>query len=154
VFTFAFAPSAPGTVFAGTYRSGVYRSTDGGQSWVPITSSIDTASFSSIAVDPSNAARLFISSGSDVWRSTDGGATWTLLTWPTTDHIAGAALAIAPSDPQVVYVVGPSMLRSADGGTTWTAMDDPMIGATSVWVDPGDANTLLIGGMDGVYRST
>src|SRR5215475_13929797 len=56
VFTFAFAPSAPGTVFAGTYRSGVYRSTDAGQSWVRITSSIDTASFYYIAVDPSNAA--------------------------------------------------------------------------------------------------
>jgi len=152
VFTFAFAPSAPGTVFAGTYRSGVYRSTDAGQSWVRITSSIDTASFYYIAVDPSNAARLFIGSASDVWRSTDGGARWTLLTWPSTDHIAGA-LAIAPSDPQVVYVVGTSMLRSADGGTTWTDMA-PVTEAASVWVDPGDANTLLVGGLDGVYRST
>ena len=152
VFTFAFAPSAPGTVFAGTYRSGVYRSTDAGQSWVRITSRIDTASFYYIAVDPSNAARLFIGSASDVWRSTDGGARWTLLTWPSTDHIAGA-LAIAPSDPQVVYVVGTSMLRSADGGTTWTDMA-PVTEAASVWVDPSDANTLLVGGLDGVYRST
>jgi photosystem II stability/assembly factor-like uncharacterized protein len=102
VFTFVFAPSAPGTVFAGTYASGVYRSADAGRSWVRITSSIDEESFYYIAVDPSNAARLFIGSASGLWRSTDGGATWTLLTWPTVDNIAGEALAIAPSDPQVV----------------------------------------------------
>src|SRR5262244_11830 len=64
VFTFAFAPSAPGTVFAATYGSGVYRSTDAGRSWVPITSGLDTASFYYIAVDRSNAARLFIGSAS------------------------------------------------------------------------------------------
>jgi photosystem II stability/assembly factor-like uncharacterized protein len=154
VSAFAFAPSAPSTVFAATYASGVYRSIDAGRSWVRITLSIDTASFYYIAVDPSNAARVFIGSASGLWRSTNGGTTWTLLTWPATDNIAGQALAIAPSDPQVVYVVGSSMLRSTDGGTTWTDMDDPMIGATSVWADPGDANTLLVGGMDGVYRST
>ncbi len=153
VFSFAFAPSAPSTVFAATYATGVYRSTDAGRSWVRITSGIDTASFYYLAVDPSNAARLFIGSASDLWRSTDGGTTWTLLTWPDIDHIAGEALAIAPSDPRVIYVVGPSMLRSTDGGTTWTDME-PVTEAASVWVDPGDANTLLVGGMDGVYRST
>jgi photosystem II stability/assembly factor-like uncharacterized protein len=153
VFTFAFAPSAPNTVFAATYASGVYRSTDAGRTWVRITSSIDDATFFYIAVDPSNAARLFIGSAAGVWRSTDSGATWMLLTWPPSDNIAGEALAIAPSDPQVVYIVGPSMLRSADGGTTWTNMD-PVTEAASVWVDPSDANTLLVGGLDGVYRST
>jgi photosystem II stability/assembly factor-like uncharacterized protein len=153
VFTFAFAPSVPSTVFAATYASGVYRSTDAGRSWVRITSSIDVGSFYYIAVDPSNAARLFIGSASGLWRSTSGGASWTLLTWPAGDGIAGEAVAIAPSDPQVVYVVGSSMLRSADGGMTWTNMA-PVTEAASVWVDPGDANTLLVGGMDGVYRST
>jgi len=48
VFTFAFAPSAPGTVFAGTCASGVYRSTDAGQSRVRITSGIDIGSFYSV----------------------------------------------------------------------------------------------------------
>ena len=154
VFTFTFAPSAPNTVFAGTYASGVYRSTDAGRSWVRITSGIDVASFNYIAVDPANAARLFIGSASGLWRTTDGGKTWTLLTWPSTDSIAGEALAIAPSNPKVVYVVGTAMLRSADGGKTWTDMDPVITEAASVWVDPGNANTLLVGGLDGVYRST
>jgi photosystem II stability/assembly factor-like uncharacterized protein len=153
VFTFAFAPSAPDTVFAATYASGVYRSTDAGRSWVRITSSIDVATFNYVAVNPSNAARVFIGSASGLWRSTDGGSTWTLLTWPDGDNIAGEALAMAPSAPQVVYVVGPSMLRSTDGGTTWTDMA-PVTEAASVWVDPSDANTLPVGGLDGVYRST
>jgi photosystem II stability/assembly factor-like uncharacterized protein len=155
VFDFAFAPSAPDTVFAATYASGVYRSTDAGRSWVRITSSIDEGTFTYIAVDPYNAARLFIVGGMGVYRTTDGGATWTLLSWPPSDNIAAEAVAIAPSDPQVVYIVGPSMLRSTDGGTTWSYMDwEAVPEAASVWVDPSDANHLLVGGLDGVYRST
>jgi len=153
VFTFAWAPSAPDTVFAGTYDSGAYRSTDAGRTWVRITSSFSLGTFTYITVDPSNAARLFVGSPSGLWRTTDGGVTWTRLTWPAGDDIAGEALAIAPSNPQIVYVVGPSMLRSTDGGATWTYMD-PVTDAASVWVDPSDANTLLVGGLDGVYRST
>ena len=153
VFALTFAPSAPDTVFAGTYASGVYRSTDAGRTWVRVTSGLDTASFYAIAVDPRNAGRVFISSGSDLWRTTDGGATWTLLTQRDTDSIFADAVAIAPSDPQVVYAVGPTMLRSDDGGTTWQDMAN-VDGAASVAVDPANTYTLAIGGQDGVERST
>ena len=153
VFVLTFAPSAADTVFAGTYASGVYRSTDAGRTWVRITSGLHTGSFYSIAVDPQNAARIFISSSSDMWRTTDGGATWTLLTLPDTDHIFADAVAIAPSDPQVVYAVGPSMLRSDDGGTTWQDMGN-VDGASSVVVDSANAYALVVGGLDGVVRSS
>lgn len=153
VSVFAFAPSAPNTVFAGTYGSGVYRSTDAGRSWVRITSGLDYGTFISIAVDPRNAARIFISSGTDLWRTANGGATWTSLTLPNTDDIWATAVAIAPSDPRVVYAVGPTMARSDDGGTTWQAMGN-IDEAASVAVDPAKARTLVVGGLDGVVRST
>jgi photosystem II stability/assembly factor-like uncharacterized protein len=152
VFALSFAPSAPDTVFAGTYASGVYRSTDAGRTWVRITSGLNSASFFSIAVDPRNAARVFISSGTDLWHTTDGGATWTVLTKADNDIFA-TAVAIAPSDPQVVYTVGSSMLRSDDGGTTWQDMAN-VDGATSVLVNPANAYALVVGGLDGVVRST
>jgi photosystem II stability/assembly factor-like uncharacterized protein len=105
-------------------------------------------------VDPQDAATVFIgSAGVGVWRSTDGGVTWTLLTSTGGGNIDGDAVAIAPSDPQIVYVVGSSMLRSGDGGTTWTEMA-PVTQAASVSVDPADADTILVGGMEGVFRST
>jgi photosystem II stability/assembly factor-like uncharacterized protein len=155
VNAFAFAPSAPDTVFAATYARGVYRSTDAGRSWVRMTSSIDYGTFTYIAVDPYNAARVFIVGGAGLYGTTDGGATWTRLTGPNGDDIAAEAVAFAPSDPQVVYVVGGSMLRSTDGGTTWAYMDYQAVPeAASVWVDPGDADHILVGGLDGVYRST
>jgi photosystem II stability/assembly factor-like uncharacterized protein len=154
VFALTFAPTAPDTVYAGTYASGVYRSTDAGQTWVRVTSSLDAGTFNYVAVDPQDAATVFIgSAGVGVWRSTDGGVTWTLLTLPGGVNLAGDALAIAASDPRIVYVVGSSMLRSADGGTTWTEMA-PVTEAASVSVDPADADTILVGGMEGVFRST
>jgi photosystem II stability/assembly factor-like uncharacterized protein len=153
VFAVTFAPSAPDTVFVATYASGVYRSTDAGLTWLRVTSGLDTGSFFAVAVDPQNAARVFISSGSDLWRSTDGGETWALLAQADTDSIWADAVAIAPSDPQVVYAVGPTMLRSDDGGTTWQDMGN-VDGASSVAVDPANAYTLAVGGQGGVVRST
>lgn len=154
VSTLTFAPTAPDTVYAGTYASGGYRSSDAGQTWVKVTSSLDAGTFTDVAVDPQNAATVFIVSGDgSVWRSADGGVTWTLLTSTGGGRIAGDALAIAPSDPQTVYVVGSSMWRSGDGGTTWTEMA-PVTQAASVSVDPADSDTVLVGGMVGVFRST
>ncbi len=96
----AWPPSAP--------RSGVMRSTDGGNTWTRTLSGEPTA----LAVDPANFSRQFaaiaVGGGPNgIHRSTNGGVSWSLVNGPWFRDPANVAprieIAIAPSNPNVVY---------------------------------------------------
>jgi photosystem II stability/assembly factor-like uncharacterized protein len=99
----AINPADPNVVFAGTYGSGVYRSTDGGLSFAPSSSGLNPeAIIASIVVHPKWAGnprkgRVFAGDHrSGVYLSEDGGTTWRLLSEGLT-HRTVNRLAISPS---------------------------------------------------------
>ncbi len=132
---------------------GLYKTTDGGQTWKLIKFISDKAGFVDIAMDPSDPNVLFASSwqrvrgpyflnsggpGSGLWKTTDGGDTWSEVKgggFPATMK-GRIGIAIAPSNPKIVYALveadtgqgvkeRPSGLyRSDDGGSTWQKMND------------------------------
>lgn len=99
-------------VYVATYRSGIFRSTDGGATWSETLAS--SSFFSDIVVTPSGVFYAALSgmsttggpaSKSGIYRSTDG-ATWTSITPPgMTNTVRRIVLAVAPSDPDIVYAV-------------------------------------------------
>jgi hypothetical protein len=146
-------------------NTGIWKSTDGGASWLDTTLGISTtAAFSDLSMDSSNNQTLYAAVGdpygntaNGIYKTTDGGADWTLLSnFPTgTDtNVGRITIAEAPSSPQVLYAsianvthltdsFGNSflykMLRSADGGGTWSLLSNTpnFMGAF------GDYNTAL-----------
>ncbi len=136
-----------------------------------------------IAIDPTNASRIFIAAATGgTWRSTDGGATWTALT-DTQDTLSTSAVAIDPQNPNTIYAgtgEGPSgayygvgLLKSTDGGNTWTVNARSTFARHAiarVLVSPTDSNVVLVcstssshtpgggiaasSGSVGVFRST
>src|SRR6185295_16397140 len=69
--------SASGTLYAGTYGGGVFRSTDRGATWTSVAPEIRGQTVHAVALDPSRPQTVFAGTHSDgVWRTTDGGATW------------------------------------------------------------------------------
>ena len=119
------APSAPGIVYAATgdgdgqvpYGIGLLRSSDGGASWsaVPVPSLKGLGSYD-LAVDPTNALRVWIATDRALHFSSDGGQTvksiiaapcWSVSINPT-----------AASEVMAAFANG--LARSADGGATWT----------------------------------
>lgn len=117
----------------------------------------------------------FSAAGGGLWRTSDAGRTWA----PLFQHGPAAsigAFAIAPSDPKVIYIgtgqpeprydiaAGQGVFRSDDGGRTFAPLglsETKYIG--KIWVDPHDANTVLVGAQGhffgpsaarGIYRST
>lgn len=122
---------------------GVFRTTDGGETWKNVLNIDDATSCADLAMTPDAGVLYagmwqvrrypdFFESGgetSGLYRSTDGGDTWEELTegLPETD-LGRIAVTVAASDPNIVYATVESentaLYRSDDGGDTWVAKDD------------------------------
>src|SRR5262249_20075933 len=112
---------------------GIYKSTDGGGSWLLKNNGIadtDTFSVNDIAIDPQNPSILYISTASftaqshTVYKSTDGGEIWT----PANTGLPGGlafigGLIVNPQSPSTVYAGATNttdqVFRSTNGGATW-----------------------------------
>jgi photosystem II stability/assembly factor-like uncharacterized protein len=111
--------------------SGLYKSTDGGSTWRPITTGLPTAEQGlgriGIAIAPSNPKRMFLSleakkGKAGVYRSDDAGESWQLV---NTDHRIGGrgpgamGIAVAPNNPDTLYVANTASWKSTDAGKTF-----------------------------------
>jgi photosystem II stability/assembly factor-like uncharacterized protein len=144
----AFDPSNPQTIYATlwaarvapweirsgasfiTAGSGVFKSTDGGTNWSPLTKGLPGAdeglSRIGIAVAPSEPSRIYASveanKNGGVYVSRDAGETWKLI---NADHRIGGrgpgamGIAVAPDNPDVLYVANTTTWKSTDGGKTF-----------------------------------
>jgi len=181
VNSIAVAPKNPRVVLAGSSSGGIWRSTDGGESFVPVSDEHVDLAVGSITFSKSNPSIVYAGMGdfrqgylgSGVLKSTDEGATWVRISnnsLPSPGTIS--KLEIDPADPDRVYVAQYSRVSgdkvtssgiylSTDGGVKWTRT---FAGAPrDLVIHPGDWRTLYAGlsridkDVDpplGLYRST
>jgi photosystem II stability/assembly factor-like uncharacterized protein len=154
-------PGDPTTFYHGAVAGGVWRTTDGGATWVALTDKTPISSVGAIAIALSNPNIIYVGTGEaaprgdmtygdGVYKSTDGGKTWSNLGLKDTRQIG--ALIIDPHDPDIVLVAalghafGPNtergVFRTSDGGKTWSKVlyRDSDTGAIDVSFDPHDSN--------------
>jgi len=132
-------PADPMTFYFGACAGGVWKSTDGGTTWLCMTDGqFTTSAVGALTVAPSDPNVIYagtgetnirndVSHGDGVYKSTDGGKTWANMGLRDTRHIG--RIVVHPRDPNRVYVAalghawGPSkqrgIFRSVDGGRTW-----------------------------------
>jgi photosystem II stability/assembly factor-like uncharacterized protein len=146
----AVAPSAPATVYAGTYGDGIARSRDAGRSWT--AAGLPGRIVSSIAVSPRSPRTVLAALDGTVMRSGDAGRVWRATRGlPRDDY---RAIVLAPSDPRMAYAgaFGGGVHRSRDGGRSWRRTRLPAT-TFALAVDPRRPNTVWAAGA-GLYRST
>ncbi|MFY9885404.1 MAG: hypothetical protein WAK15_11595, partial [Candidatus Cybelea sp.] len=176
----AVAPSNPQIVYAGSGEGlqrpdlavgdGIYKSTDGGTTWTHLGLR-DGQQIASMAVDPSDANRLFVAvlghpygpnAERGIYRSLDGGATFQRVLY-VNENVGGFDVVLDPNDPKVVYatlwaarqapweigasfeMAGSGIFKSTDGGTTWSQLSNGLparIGRAEVAVAPSNSHVV------------
>lgn len=149
----AFAPKAPGTVYAATSGGGVWRSDDGGRNWVLPGGGMTSRTVAWVLPDPGDANRVWagVKGGNPgLWRSTDRGATWK----PVQEGYAGALGRMHSLDQPICFVGAKTILvpatnlhyRSDDGGKSWKDFRVDGQDAYVFAADPRDPKVVLAGG--------
>ena len=160
--------SQPFVYYFGATGGGVWKSTDGGINWEPISdgSVFGTGSVGAIAVADSDPNVVYVgmgespirgnvSHGDGVYKSTDAGKTWKRIGLEDTRQIS--RIRVHPKNPDLVYVAalghvwGPNdqrgVFRSKDGGKTWEKVlgRGNKAGAIDLILDPSNPNILYAG---------
>jgi len=148
----AFHPNTPNTFYVGVAQGGLWKTTNGGQSYTPLTDQLPITRISDICIDPNNPNTLYISLcdfeyigvsleldarkrnthyGLGVYKSTDGGITWnpTALTFQLTqgDQTLIRKIIVNPQNSQQILACGVSgMYKSNNGGTSFSLINDSL----------------------------
>jgi len=147
----------PKVAYFGATGGGLWKTTDGGDHWAPVTDGqITSASVGAVAVSETNPDEVLIGTGESeirgnimpgdgIYRSMDAGKTWTHVAFRHVDAIS--KIRIDPTDPNIAFaaVFGqyaePSedrgVFKSTDGGVTWRKVlyRDPGTGGIDVEID-------------------
>lgn len=135
------APDNPNVMYAGAAGGGVWKTTDGGQSWQPLTDLLPSIGIGSLAMDPKNSNVLYAGTGEyytaggtapgnsirgvGVFKTTDGGATWNQMasTGGQAAFYYVNKIVVSPNNSNQLYAATWSgVFSSPDAGVTWTVV--------------------------------
>jgi photosystem II stability/assembly factor-like uncharacterized protein len=161
-------PGNPEVFYAGTWRvirtpyslesggegSGLWKSTNGGETWVNISNKKGlpkgTWGIVGVAVAPSNPDKVYTileNANGGMYASNDAGETWTLTS--NDNNIRQRAwyytkVFVDPQNENVVYAPNVGFMRSRDGGKTFQAIRTPHSDHHDLWIDPENGNRMIV----------
>jgi photosystem II stability/assembly factor-like uncharacterized protein len=145
--------------------SGLFKSTDGGDTWQPLTKGLPTIQEGlgriGIGVAPSDPRRIYAlvdARAGGLFRSDDAGETWQRMN--SENRLWGrgsdfACVRVDPKNPDKVYVANIGSFRSTDGGRSFTALKGAPGGDDyhSVWINPEHPEIILLAADQGATLS-
>ncbi len=158
--------------YFGATGGGLWKTTDGGDTWAPVTDGqITSSSVGAVAVSETNPDIVFIGTGEScirgniqpgdgVYKSTDAGKTWKHVGFRDAQNIS--KIRIHPTNPDIVFVAAfgqygtpndeRGVFKSTDGGATWRKVlfRDNKTGAADLWIDHHNPNVRVRRAVGGV----
>jgi photosystem II stability/assembly factor-like uncharacterized protein len=163
--------AAQGQIWGPNPERGVYRTTDGGETWEQVLSVDAQTGATDLKMDPTNPRILYASmwehgrkpwyvlsggTAGGIFKSTDGGDSWEQLTEGLPELIGKVGIDVAASNPDRLYAIVEAMpgegglYRSDDAGKTWELKNGSRILWTRSWyymhiaADPVDENIVYV----------
>ncbi|MEO0463840.1 MAG: glycosyl hydrolase [Pseudomonadota bacterium] len=153
----------PATWYVAVGSGGVWKTENNGTTWTSLFEGQGSYSIGSLALDPSDPARVWVGTGENsggrhfgfgdgIYRSNDGGKTWKNMGLKASEHIS--KIIVHPEDSNTVWVASQGPLWSAggergvykttDGGKTWENVlsSGEYTGATDLLIDPRNPDRL------------
>jgi len=170
----AMDPESPTTLYAAAYQrrrrgwgfngggpgSGLYKTTDGGQTWVKLIEGLPKGNTGRIGIDiyrsNSNVVYAVIEhQEGGVFRSEDKGLTWKRMSSTNPRPMYYSRIRIDPNNDQRIWVLGASMYVSEDGGKNFRTDYVSQIHGDhhAMWISPENSNHMVLGSDGGIYLS-
>ena len=153
----------------GGEESGVFRSTDGGDTWTELTNGLPQTEIGRIglSISPSHPHIVYALYADDIgpfkglYKSIDGGESWVPL--PDNDLLAEnynifgwwfGNLRVHPTNPDRIFVLGLNLISTEDGGDTWNDVSGGMhVDHHGLYIHPQDTTLMISGNDGGLYVS-
>ena len=136
--TLVIDPVTPRILYAGGVAGGVWKTTDSGRSWRPVSDQMANLSVGILAMDPANPNVLYAGTGegyfngdavrgAGIFRTTDAGATWTRLAATATPdfYYVNDLVMSSQGSGRLYAATRTGVWRSLDAGATWTRVLEP-----------------------------
>jgi photosystem II stability/assembly factor-like uncharacterized protein len=156
VKTIVHHPTISGTVYIGAAAGGIWKTTDGGQTWEPIFDDQNAIAFGALAIDNNNPDIIYAATGeaannidsylgAGIYKSTDAGESWTIMGLTTVGSFC--RMFVHPKNSNLIYAGamkgGQGLWKSTDAGGTWIKKYDASV--SDISINPNDENELVIG---------
>jgi hypothetical protein len=162
-----FHPSNSSIIWAGCPSGGLWKTTNGGASWTPLTDGMPRIGVSGMVVNYSNTDIMYLLSGDGdggdvnsigVLKTIDGGVTWTStgLTWAVTNVVRAYKILMHPTNPAILFVVSSNGIwKTTNSGSTWITVHTTSGSSYhDIEFKPGDPTIMYCCSGSKFYRST
>lgn len=133
VNSITFHPTDSLTLFAGTPGGGLFKSTDYGLNWLPLTDELPSLGVSDMVIHPTHPDTMFMATGDNdaqdtpcfgILKSTDGGQNWSNVFPISASGFFVDELIIHPTSPDTLLAAtSRGIYRTADGGQNWNRVE-------------------------------
>jgi hypothetical protein len=177
----AIDPDNPQTLYAAAYQrrrrgwgfnggglgSGLYKTTDGGETWIRLSHGLPSGPTGRIGIDichsnPQIVYAIIENKNGGVFRSENKGLTWKKMSDTNPRPMYYSQIRIDPNNDQRIWVLGAAMFVSEDGGKTWRTdliaryeREKRAVHGDhhALWINTADSDHMVLGSDGGVYLS-